>query len=85
MQGIIGQKRVVSLLEHTLKSNRIPQAFIFHGPPGVGKFLTAITLAKTLNCKDLKENFQPCDVCSSCKKISLFQHPDLFFYFPIPK
>jgi len=45
------------------------------GEEGIGKKLTALTLAKALNC--LQDNLDSCDRCLSCRKIDNGQHPDV--------
>jgi len=45
---ILGQQRAISTLARSLGSGRVHHAWMFHGPPGVGKFTTACALAATL-------------------------------------
>ena len=42
---IIGQDRALSLLRASIASNRIHHAWIFDGPPGIGKFTAALAFA----------------------------------------
>jgi DNA polymerase-3 subunit delta' len=49
-KNIIGQKKAINILLGTMARNRIPSAYLFAGESGIGKKLTAINLAKTLNC-----------------------------------
>lgn len=48
--SVLGQHRTIKRLRALIESGRVPPAMIFHGPPGVGKFLTAQEFAKALNC-----------------------------------
>lgn len=48
MQDILGQSRAIRILQTTLRSKRVHHAWIFAGPPGVGKFTTAIEFARIL-------------------------------------
>ena len=50
LKDIIGQDRALHILEGCKRRNRIPHALLFAGDEGVGKMLTAINFAKTLNC-----------------------------------
>lgn len=78
--SIIGQHRAKGILARAIENNRVPHAYLFNGPTGVGKEALAIEFAKALFCKS--ENERPCDVCSSCTRINSFQHPDFIFLFP---
>ena len=49
-KDIIGQKKAINILLGTMARNRIPSAYLFAGESGIGKKLTAVNLAKTLNC-----------------------------------
>lgn len=49
-KNIIGQKKAINILLGTMARNRISSAYLFAGESGIGKKLTAINLAKTLNC-----------------------------------
>ena len=82
--NIVGQEKALNILKNAIKSDRIAQAYIFHGSSGVGKLLTAFSFAKALNCLDSDTDIRPCNSCNSCKKIDKFIHPDIKFYFPIP-
>lgn len=76
LRDIRGQDRAVSFLKGSFASDRIAQAFIFHGPKGVGKCLTALNFAKAVNCASPGEAGS-CDSCPSCRKISSLSHPDV--------
>ena len=58
-----------------MKSGRIPHAYLFIGPDGVGRKLAAMTLAKAVNCEESKND--SCDRCPSCIKIDHESHGDL--------
>ena len=45
---IIGQDAAIEEFQTALTSGRIPQAWIFHGPSGIGKLSTAIRFARML-------------------------------------
>ena len=79
---VIGQQRVKDLLRRTLTSGKIAHAYLLYGGEGIGKDAIAIEFARALNC--LKNNIDPCDECSSCRKFDLLQHPNLKLIFPLP-
>ncbi len=74
--NILGQSLAISTLTNGLIHENLSQSLLFHGPPACGKMTTALSLAKTLNCLELKNDF--CDHCLSCRKINRFLHPDVF-------
>ena len=48
MPQILGQPRALEILSNALRSARFPHAWIFSGPRGVGKFTTALQVARVL-------------------------------------
>lgn len=79
---IIEQERAKDLMRRILSSGRIPHAFLFTGPWGVGKTATALAAARALCCENGPA--QACDACPSCGKARRFIHPDIHFFFPMP-
>jgi DNA polymerase III subunit delta' len=73
---IYGQQHAVSVLRSALRTDAIPGAFLFVGPPGVGKQFTAMQLIKSLNCQ--KSADDSCDECPNCRLIDRQEFPDLF-------
>ncbi len=69
------------MLKSYLKRNRVPSAFIFSGPDGVGKFSIAKELAKAVNCNQVQD-FSACDNCRNCIQIDKEIHPDVFILRP---
>ncbi len=72
---IIGQERNIKFIQQAIAGNELPGAYLFLGIDGVGKGLTASTLAKAANCQ--KEKTDSCDECPSCKRIDNFNYPDV--------
>ena len=86
-ENIIGQNRAINILSNAIKADKIAQAYIFYGPDGSGKLLTALTFAKIVNCIDDKKKYSDSSStcqCSSCNKITQHLHPDVRLFFPIP-
>lgn len=77
----LGQERAINMLKAYLEKDRIPSAFIFSGPDGVGKFSIARELAKAVNCNQ-SQDFSACDNCRSCIQIEKGIHPDVFIFRP---
>lgn len=76
-----GHDKAKRLLSRTLAADRIPHAYIFRGPGGVGKKLFARGLAAVLNCRN-RHGVEPCGGCSSCKKFMSMNHPDFLVIRP---
>jgi DNA polymerase III subunit delta' len=71
--GIAGHKRNISVLNRILGSGRVAHAYLFSGPPGVGKELVAFGFIKALFC----QSGSACGKCPSCRKLESGNHPDL--------
>jgi len=80
-KDIVNQKKAKEIIIGQLKSGRIPHAYLFLGPEGVGRRKTALELAKSLNCQKNAGSqsgyHEPCDHCLSCQKINSGMHPDV--------
>ena len=57
-------------LSKILKSGKVPHAFLFSGPKGIGKTSAARILAKVVNCEKPKTKGVPCNKCDQCKSIT---------------
>jgi len=71
---VVGQSRAVSLLQRSLERGSLAHAYLFAGPPHVGKMTLALNLAQALNCEAAEP---PCGECASCQKIALAKHADV--------
>jgi len=77
-RSVRGHDRVVELLRAGAKAGRLPHAFFFVGPEGVGKRTFALTLARALLCEtNPEELLEPCESCPGCAQAAAGTHPDL--------
>lgn len=76
---IKGQDFAINNLKKFIQTGKVPPAMIFYGPAGIGKAKIAIEFAKALNCQNSGTDFEPCDMCQSCKQIEMQTHPDIIF------
>ena len=74
MWQVVGQSRAVSLLQRSLERGSLAHAYLFAGPPHVGKMTLALNLAQALNCEAAAP---PCGECASCQKIASAKHADV--------
>lgn len=80
--SIIGHETAKDLLQRAVESARLPAAYLFAGPPNVGKTLTAVQLAKAINCEQ-PTDADCCDECSSCRHIEEGVHPNFSILRPV--
>ncbi len=85
-RAISGHRRIFGLLGRALRNEALPQSLVFAGPEGVGKRLSAISLAQALNCADPVNDGvsgrDACGVCGPCRKIERRIHPDVMLVAP---
>ncbi|MGE3540013.1 MAG: DNA polymerase III subunit delta' [Candidatus Tectimicrobiota bacterium] len=80
LRDIRGQEQAVLLLQKALSSARLAHAYLFYGPQGIGKKLTALQFAKALACA--QGTTDACERCPSCRKVTAGNHPDLIYVGP---
>lgn len=78
--GIEGQSDAVHLLTGFIQKKRIPSALLFHGPQGIGKFLTAKRFTQSALCRNLPEETHNAQQCPSCRKSLQLAHPDIIIH-----
>ena len=67
-EDVVGQSHIVTTVKNSIRFGRIPHAYLFTGPRGVGKTSLARIIAKAVNCIDGPKE-EPCGVCENCLAI----------------
>ncbi len=84
----LGRPAIADRIVDLVENGRGGQPLLFAGPAGSGKEVTALGIARRLNCRDPEH----CDPgpgdgprsCESCQKAASFQHPDIRWLGPAP-
>lgn len=83
---VYGHGEVRAKVLAALRADHLPQSILIHGPAGVGKERLALWLAQTLLCETPRpEDGGPCDQCWSCRMARRLEHPDVHWFFPLPR
>ncbi len=72
-----------ALIRASLADN-LPATVLIHGGPGCGKQAMALWLAQLRLCEAADAN-GPCGSCKSCRFAIRLEHPDIHWYFPLPR
>lgn len=80
LKDIKGQDNAVRFLSRSISSGRLASSYLFAGPRGVGRALTAKVFIKILLCKEREDSF--CGICPSCRKVEEGEHPDVLWIKP---
>ena len=75
--NMLGHEWAVEMLRQQVACGEVRHAYLFCGPPGVGRRTLAIRFAQALNCTQPVAAGIPCGTCRDCKHIEAMQHPDL--------
>jgi DNA polymerase-3 subunit delta' len=74
---VVGHGEQVAVLREAVDSGRVVHAWLFTGPPGIGKLHTARVFAAALNCPSGGDG-----TCDVCRRILRGVHPDVHLIVP---
>ena len=74
---VVGHDEAVAMLKEAVVSGRVTHAWLFTGPPGIGKLHTARVFAAALNCPSGGDG-----TCDTCRRILRGVHPDVHVIVP---
>ncbi len=75
--NLTGHEWAVDMLKKHIVRGTTRHAYLFAGPPGVGRRTLALRFAQALNCPTPVEAGIPCGTCRDCQQIESAKHPDL--------
>jgi DNA polymerase-3 subunit delta' len=74
---LTGHEWAVDMLRKHIVHGTTRHAYLFSGPPGLGRRTLALRFAQALNCLTPVEAGIPCGTCRDCKQIESMKHADL--------
>lgn len=84
LHPLVGHEPVRRALTTAFHRGELPGSLLLHGPRGVGKQRLALWLAQLVVCDDPGEE-GPCERCGPCRMALSLEHPDIHWYFPLPR
>jgi len=75
--NLVGHAWAVDMLKKHVVNGTTRHAYLFAGPPGLGRRTLALRFAQALNCQTPVGEGIPCGTCRDCKQIEAMQHADL--------
>jgi DNA polymerase-3 subunit delta' len=90
LSSLLGHEQPIRLLRRAFAEGRIPNAYLFVGPPNLGKFTIASEFARLLNCENQSDSTLPdltdsCGICESCRRIAAGNDPDVLAIRPLTR
>ena len=79
-EGVYGQEPAKEILSQLIISSRIPHAFLFNGPDGVGKYFLSLRFAQLLNSQNFPEKSSFVN-----NQITNLTEPFIKYVIPLPR
>ena len=82
LSALVGHDALRQRLGDAVSRGTMPASLLLHGRRGVGKQRLALWLAQALLCAGAPA---PCGNCQGCRYSADLTHPDLYWFFPVPR
>lgn len=82
---LFGHDDARNTLAAQVAAGTLAQSLLVHGPAGIGKERLGLWLAQAILCTDRLRTGEPCDACQPCRMAVRLEHPDLHWFFPLPR
>jgi DNA polymerase-3 subunit delta' len=81
---LYGHHDIRKRLAAAVSSGTLAQSLLVHGPAGTGKERLGLWVAQALVCEG-EGGEQPCGACRPCRMAERLEHPDVHWFFPLPR
>ena len=75
--NLIGHEWAIEMLKKHIINGTTRHAYLFAGPPGLGRRTLALRFAQALNCQTPLEPGVPCGECRDCRQIESMHYTDM--------
>lgn len=83
LHDVVGHEATRGAVARAFQGGVLPSALLLHGARGVGKQRLALWIAQLHVCEDPGDG--PCGACRACRMALSLEHPDVHWYFPMPR
>lgn len=80
-----GHAEVRRQLRSSLRSGNLAQSLLLHGRQGIGKERLGLWIAQLTVCESPRGDGEGCGECLSCRMVLRLEHPDVHWFFPLPR
>lgn len=80
---IVGHEDLREAIGRAAAQETLAQSLLFHGPAGAGKERLGLWVAQLLVCEQGMAS--PCGKCRACRMTLRLEHPDVHWFFPLPR
>jgi DNA polymerase-3 subunit delta' len=84
LHHLLGHEGARGDVLRAVQARTLPGALLLKGPRGIGKQRMALWIAQLMLCEQPTAS-GPCDGCRACKLSLRLEHPDVHWYFPLPR